>query len=131
MTLYELREKYYFHDSSIVKVAFDADKKILTLEIEFCFWMQEWYDKSEPSNGLIRLTFDDVSRFEYDDNIADRIFFDELDSEILKGELDAEGNLVFFSVEMPDFSNDDEDIYWLLKINAANVEVKELERYNL
>ena len=131
MTLYELREKYYFHDSSIVKVAFDADKKILTLEIEFCLWMQEWYDKSEPSNGLIRLTFDDVSRFEYDDNIADRIFSDELDSEILKGELDAEGNLVFFSVETPDFSYDDEDIYWQLKINAANVEVEELERYNL
>ena len=47
-------------------------------------------------NGLIRLTFDDVSCFEYDDDIADRIFSDELDSEILKGELDAEENLVFF-----------------------------------
>ena len=131
MTLYELREKYYFHDSSIQKVDFDADKKVLTLEIEFCFWWQPWYNKSEPTNGLIRLTFEDVSLFEYDDDIADRIFFDELDSEILKGELDAEGNLVFFSVETPDFSDDDEDIYWLLKINAANVEVEELERYNL
>lgn len=130
MTLYELREKYYFHDSSIVKVTFDADKKILMLEIEFCFWMQPWYDKSEPSNGLIRLTFEDVSLFEYDKDIAERIFSD-IDSEILKGELDAEGNLVFFSVETPDFSDDDEDIYWQLKINAANVEVEELERYNL
>ena len=131
MTLHELREKYYFHDSSIVKVAFDADKKILTLEIEFCFWWKPWYNKSEPSNGLIRLTFEDVSLFEYDDDIADRIFLDELDSEILKVELDAEGNLVFFSVETPDFSDDDEYIYWQLKINAANVEVEELERYNL
>ena len=131
MTLYELRERYYFHDSSIVKVDFDADKKILTLEIFFCFWMQEFYDKNEPSNGLIRLTFEDVSLFEYDDDIANRIFPDELDSEILEGELDEEGNLVFFSVETPDFSDDDEDIYWQLKINAANVEVEELERYNL
>ena len=130
MTLYELREKYYFHDSSIVKVAFDADKKILTLEIEFCFWWQPWYNKSEPSNGLIRLTFEDVSFFEYDNDIANRIFSDELDSEILSGELDAEGNLVFFSVETLDFFND-EEIYWQLKINAANVEVEELERYNL
>ena len=80
---------------------------------------------------MIRLTFEEVSLFEYDDNIADRIFSDELDSEILKGELDEEGNFVFFSVETPDFSNDDEDIYWLLKINAANVEVEELARYNL
>ena len=130
MTLYELREKYYFHDSSIQKVDFDADKKVLTLEIEFCFWWQPWYNKSEPTNGLIRLTFEDVSLFEYDDDIAARIFSD-IDSEILKGELDEIGNLVFFSVETPDFSNDDEDIYWLLKINAANVEVEELERYNL
>ena len=130
MTLYELREKYYFHDSSIEKVVFDADKKILTLEIEFCFWMQEWYDKSEPSNGLIRLTFEDVLLFEYDDDIAERIFSD-IDSEIRSGELDEDGNLVFFSVETPYFSNDDEDIYWSLKISATNVEVEELERYNL
>ena len=130
MTLYELREKYYFHDSNIVKVDFDTDKKVLTLEIEFCFWWQPAYDKSEPSNGLIRLTFAGVSLFEYDAAIADRIFSDELDSEILKGELDEEGNLVFFSVETLDFSND-EEIYWQLKINAANVEVEELERYNL
>lgn len=129
MTLYELRKKYYFHDSSIEKVAFDANKKILTLEIEFCFWMQDWYKKSEPSNGLIRLTFKDISLFEYDAIIADRIFSDELDSEILKGELDENGNLKFFSVETVDFSNDDE-IYYTLKINAASVEVEEPERYN-
>ena len=130
MTLYELREKYYFHDSSIMKVDFDADKKVLTLEISFCFWMQLWYDKSEPSNGLIRLTFDDVSLFEYDKDIAERIFSD-IDSEILEGKLDDDGNLVFFSVETLDFSNDNKDIYWLLKINSANVEVDELECYNL
>lgn len=130
MTLYELREKYYFHDSSIVKVDFDADKKVLTLKISFCFWMQEWCDESEPTNGLIRLTFEDVSIFEYDEDITERIFSD-IDSEIQEAELDTDGNLVFFSVETPDFSNDDEDIYWQLKINAENVEVIELERYNL
>ena len=130
MTIREFEEKYHLHDSSIEKVSFDAEKKILTLEIFFCFWMQDWYDKSEPSNGLIRVTFEDVSLFEYDTAIAARIFSDELDSEILKGELDAEGNLIFFSVETPDFSND-EEIYWQLKINAANVEVEELARYNL
>ena len=123
MTIEQFAEKYYLHDSSLVKVDFDADKKILALEIEFCFWWQPWYDKSEPSNGLIRATFKDVSIFEYDDDIAKRIFSDELDSEILKGELDEEGNLVFFS--------NDEEIYWQLKVNAANVEVEELERYTL
>ena len=79
-------------------------------------------------NGLIAVTFEEVSLFEYDNDIADRIFSD-IDSEIRDAELDADGNLEFFSVEY-DYNSDD-DIYWLLKINAANVKVTELERYNL
>ena len=129
MTLQEFRGQYYLHDSSIEKIDFDADKKVLTMKIEFCFWMQNWYDKTTPKNGLIAVTFEDVSIFEYDEDIADKIFSDELDSEIRDAELDADGNLEFFSVEY-DYNSDD-DIYWLLKINAANVEVTELERYNL
>lgn len=129
MTLQEFRRKYYLHDSSIEKIEYDADKKVLTMKIEFCFWMQNWYDKTTPKNGLIAVTFEDVSIFEYDDDIADKIFSDELDSEIRDAELDADGNLEFFSVEY-DYNSDD-DIYWLLKIKAANVEVTELERYNL
>lgn len=130
MTLQEFRGRYYLHDSSIEKIEYDADKKVLTMKIEFCFWMQLWYDKTTPKNGLIAVTFEDVSLFEYDDDIADRIFSDELDSEIRDAELDADGNLEFFSVEYS-YKSDSDDIYWLLKINAANVEVTELERYNL
>ena len=130
MTLQEFRGQYYLHDSSIEKIEYDADKKVLTMKIEFCFWMQLWYDKTTPKNGLIAVTFEDVSLFEYDDDIADRIFSDELDSEIRDAELDADGNLEFFSVEYS-YKSDSDDIYWLLKINAANVEVTELERYNL
>ena len=130
MTIQEFREKYYLHDSSIEKIDFDADKKVLTMKIEFCFWMQNWYDKTTPKNGLIAVTFENVSRFEYDDDIADKIFSDELDSEIRDAEPDADGNLEFFSVEYS-FNSDSDDIYWLLKVKAANVEVTELERYNL
>ena len=130
MTIKEFREKYYLHDSNIEKIDFDADKKVLTMKIEFCFWMQNWYDKTTPKNGLIAVTFENVSRFEYDDDIADKIFSDELDSEIRDAEPDADGNLDFFSVEYS-FNSDSDDIYWLLKVKAANVEVTELERYNL
>ena len=129
MTLQDFRKQYYLHDSSIEKIDFDADKKVLTMKIDFCFWMQEWYDKTTPKNGLIAVIFEDVSIFEYDDDIADKIF-DELDSEIRNAELDADGNLEFFSVEYS-YNSDSDDIYWLLKINAANVEVTEIERYNL
>lgn len=130
MTLQEFRAKYYMHDSSIEKIDFDAENKILTMKIDFCFWMQLWYKKPEPTNGFIRVTFEDVCIFEYDDDISERIFSDELDSEIRDAELDDDGCLNFFSVEYSFDSNSD-DIYWLLKIDAANVEVTELERYNL
>ena len=129
MTLQEFRAKYYLHDSSIEKIDFDAENKTLTLTIEFCFWMQLWYDKTTPKNGLIAVTFENVLLFEYDENIADRIFSD-IDSEIREVELDANGNLEIFSVEY-NYNSDSDDIYWLLKINAANVKVTELERYNL
>ena len=129
MTLQEFRAKYYLHDSSIEKIDFDAENKTLTLTIEFCFWMQNRYDKTTPKNGLIAVTFEDVSLFEYDDDIADRIF-SNIDSEIRNAELDADGNLEIFSVEY-NYNADSDDIYWLLKIKAANVEVTELERYNL
>ncbi|MBQ3441964.1 MAG: hypothetical protein IJG33_01830 [Selenomonadaceae bacterium] len=50
MTPLEFVEKYYLHDSSIEHVDFDADKKVLVLTIEFCFWWQPWYKKDEPKN---------------------------------------------------------------------------------
>ena len=129
MTIEQFAERYYLHDSSLEKVDFDVDKKILALTIEFCFWMQNWYDKSEPSNGLIRATFKDVSIFEYDDCIAEKIFSD-IDSEIRYGKIDADGNFILFAVEAADYAEQD-DIYFLLKISAASVDVEELERYNL
>ena len=129
MTIEQFAEWFYLHDSSLEKVDFDADKKILALTIEFCFWMQNWYDKSEPTNGLIRATFKDVSIFEYDDCIAEKIFSD-IDSEIRYGKIDADGNFILFAVEAADYAEQD-DIYFLLKISAASVDVEELERYNL
>ena len=127
LTLAEFEERYYLHDSSLVKVDFDAEKKILTLEIFFCFWMQEWYDKSKPSNGSIRATFKDVTLFEYDNCIAKKIF-SNIDSEILYGKIDEDGNFTIFAVEEP-YPSEDDDIYFLLKVNAASVDVEELERY--
>ena len=130
MTLQDFRGKHYLHDSSIEKIEYDAANKTLTLTIDFCFWMQNWYDKTTPTNGLIAVTFEGVSVFEYDSNIADKIFSPELDSEIRRAELDSDGCLNFFSVEYA-YDSDCDDIYWSIKIKAANVEVKELERYNL
>ena len=126
MNIKEFAEKYYLHDSSIEKINFDEKNKILTLTIEFCFWMQNWYKNDEPTNGKISVTFENVLLFEYDDNISEKIFSNELDSEIYSAELDEDENFVFFSVDTAC-----DDIYWKLKIKSKNVEVTELERYNL
>ena len=126
MNIKEFAEKYYLHDSSIEKINFDEKNKILTLTIEFCFWMQNWYKNDEPTNGKISVTFENILLFEYDNNISEKIFSNELDSEIYSAELDEDENFVFFSVD-----TDCGDIYWKLKIKSKNVEVTELERYNL
>ena len=54
MTLAEFENKYYLHDSSIDKIEYDAADKKLTLTIDFCFWMQNWYDKNHAENGLMK-----------------------------------------------------------------------------
>ena len=130
MNIKEFAEKYYLHDSSIEKINFDEKNKILTLTIDFCFWMQNWYKNDEPTNGKISVTFENILLFEYDDNISDRIFSNELYSEIRSGELDEDGNFVIFSVETI-YNSDCDDIYWKLKIKSKNVEVTEIECYNL
>ena len=130
LTITEFAEKYYLHDSNIEKINFDEKTKNLTLTIEFCFWMQNWYKNDEPTNGKISVTFENVSFLEYDENISEKIFSNELDSEIYSADIDEDGNFVIFSVETISDSDCD-DIYWNLKIKSENVEVTELERYNL
>ena len=129
MTIQEFEEKYYLHESNIEKVFFDADKKILMLEIFFCFWMQEWYDKSKPSNGSIRVTFKNVSYIEYDEHKLKHALTD-LDIEILDINVDKNNTLILGTVDYG-MNRGLCDGYYQLKINAANVEVEELERYNL
>lgn len=126
MTAAEFAERYYLHDSGIEQIDFDADKKILTLTIDFCFWWQSWYDKSTPPNGFICVTFKDVSLFSYDDYAADRIFAAELDNEILDADLDEQGTL---TLGIYDYLPSEETFYQL-KICAATVEVVVSERYN-
>lgn len=126
MLIKEFAEKYNLHDSGIEKIFYDAEHKKLVLTIEFCFWMQNWYVECEPSNGKISVTFENVSLFEHDENISDRIFSEELDSEIYSADIDDDGNFVIFSVDTAC-----DEIYWQLKIKSKNVEVVELERYDL
>ena len=129
MTIKDFAEKYYLHDSGIEKIFYDEKNKKLVLTIEFCFWMQNWYDETEPSNGKISATFENVSRFEYDENISDRIFSDDLDNEILNAKF--EKNFFILSFRETLSYQPLKEIFSKIEIQADNVEVTELERYDL
>ena len=123
MTVAEFEEKYNLHDSGIEKVEYDAANKKLVLIIYFCFWMQNWYDKSKPENGLIAVTFENVSLYEYENHEITKIL-SNLDTEIRSTKVDAEGTLFINMWEY--VSQIDTDIYPTIKIRAENVTVKEI-----
>ena len=129
MTIKDFAEKYNLHDSGIEKIIYDAENKKIILTIEFCFWMQNWYIETEPSNGKISATFENVTLFEYDENISDKIFSDELDNEILNAKL--ENEILFLNVRETVNYQPIQEIFYNLRIKAENVEVTELERYDL
>ena len=128
MTVAEFEEKYYLHDSSLDKFEYDAASKKLVLTISFCFWQQNWYDKSTPTNGVIAVTFDNVSQIEYEQHDIGKKF-DALETEICTTKIDETGALEIVMWEfLPEIGD---DIYPSLKVKAESVEVTELERFNL
>lgn len=133
MTVHQFFEKYYLHDSVITKVNYLVDKQILQLEIEFCFWMQDWYDKNKPTNGLIQVTINNVSFVKYNESKIDPVAL-EMDIEIL--DVFSDGNSILISTINNDINNHvSQNNYSILEINIlsnmSNIEVKELARYNL
>lgn len=124
MTVTEFEEKYYLHDSTIDKIEYDAENKKLTLTIDFCFWMQLWYEQGKPENGYIAVTFENVSFYEYEDYDPSKLFSD-LTPEILDTKVEEDGTLVLFTFEFVRYEPG-EDIYPIMRIRAENVTVEEL-----
>ena len=128
LTLAEFEEKYYLHDSSIEKIFYDAENKKLTLTIEFCFWMQNWFCEGELKNGLIDVRFENVAVFEYENHDFQNIL-DDIDTEVVQTEISDDNILEIVIREYTSFQPLEMD-FWIMKIKADNVEVTELERYN-
>ncbi len=125
LTLAEFAEKYYLHDSSIDQIDYDEENRRLTLTIDFCFWMQRWYNKSyDAENGLITVTFNNVSAFECGRRDFENFEYD-LDTEIDHTEIDEDGALKIIVREYLSYQPLEEE-YWQIKINADNVTVIDL-----
>lgn len=123
MTLAEFENKYYLHDSTIDKIDFDAANKKLMLTIDFCFWMQSWYEATLPKNGLIAVTFENVSYYSYEDYDPTKFLGDHV-PEILQTEI-ADGMLILYTFELVRYEPG-EDLYPVMKIQADNVIVTNL-----
>ena len=127
MTVTEFEEKYYLHDSTIEKIEYNAVDKILKLEIDFCFWMQNWYNPEELPDGLIAVTFENVSFYEYENYDPSKLFSDYT-PEILSTEILEDETLEILTFEFVRYEPG-EDLYPIMRIKAENVTVKEISRY--
>jgi len=52
------------HDSILDNMVYDYQHKTVIMTIDFAFWMQSNYKKSEPETGMIQLTFSNVADFQ-------------------------------------------------------------------
>ncbi len=127
MTVAEFEEKYYLHDSSIDKIEYDAENRTLRLEIDFCFWMQNWYNKGELPNGFIAVNFSNVTFYEYEDYDPSKLFSDYT-PEILETEIADDGTLILYTFEFVRYEPG-EDLYPIMRIKADSVTVTEISRY--
>ena len=123
LTITEFEEKYYLHDSTIDKIEYDAENKTLRLEIDFCFLMQIWYEQGTPENGLIAVTFENVSFYEYEDYDPSKLFSDYT-PEILDTEIEND-MLILYTFEFVRYEPG-EDLYPIMRIKAENVTVEEI-----
>ncbi|MBQ7172422.1 MAG: hypothetical protein IJR89_09130 [Clostridia bacterium] len=63
MTINELQNKYYFHDSLLDEVIIDKQHATVSLRIDFCFWAQNGYKDEDPETGMIVLSFTGVKKY--------------------------------------------------------------------
>ena len=80
MTINELNDKYYFHDSCIIYIDYSKDREELIITIEFSYWAQEWYVEGEPELMELKVSFDGIK--DYDGLIGEIDYFSILDAEV-------------------------------------------------
>ncbi len=119
MNIKEFNEKYYFHDSLIDSIAYDEKNKTVTIIFEFCYWMQQDFKKDDQENGLLKVTFYNVVKYDGIQGTNKGDWWSVLDGDIKDGKYhllieDMEKN----GVEDPEYHN----VY----IESDKVEVEDL-----
>lgn len=117
MNISEFCKNYNLHDSLLESVNYDKEKEIVTLEIDFGYWLQKNYTDDIPETGMITLIFSNVSKF-------DCASFSINSDEIINIENVSENELYL------EVYNDITDECHNLTIIATQVEIKESDMYD-
>lgn len=80
MTIQELDEKYYFHDSMITNISYLVSDFKLIITMEFCNWAQNWYIEGDPELVEFKLIFNGIET--YDGIVGDVDYYSILDGEV-------------------------------------------------
>lgn len=114
MTLKEFASNYYLHDSFIESQVYDSSNRVLTLVINFAFWMQKDFVEGEAENGLIEVTFHDVTSYELYGGDPTSDFVSILN-------VVADEDKIVISL-----FDDENEVYIEMKISSMSVDVRKL-----
>lgn len=64
MNILDFSKLYTLHDSLIEEIQYDSERQKLIFKIDFCFWMQDGYQDTDPETGILYLSFSDVPNYE-------------------------------------------------------------------
>lgn len=112
MKVIELTKKYNLLGSLLENIYVDESKKTITLEIDFCYWLQQSYTEGGKETGVVSLVFSDYSYCGIDRHTINS-------DEIVKVET-IDDTSIDICVES-DLTGD----YHHIKLSALNVEVYE------
>lgn len=85
MTIEELNNKYYFHDSMITNINYLAGEKILIILMDLCNWAQENYKEGEPELLKLEIIFEGIE--EYDGITGEIDYFSIFKTDVENGKL--------------------------------------------
>ena len=113
MTAERFVTDFIMHDSLMEDVVIRDNGTTIVMLIDFAFWMQRWYKKTEPETGTLKVVFEHVGDY----SIPNDTNWDEIS--IL--ETNANGSSVKFLL-----MNDSTDDYLEIVINSNQITVENM-----
>ncbi len=87
MNIIDFANEYYLHDSFIKSVEKDDNNNTVTLNINYAFWMQKDYVEGTPENGVIKVIFKNVQKYQCEGGDPAGAFVGILNAEYKDGSL--------------------------------------------